>query len=235
MIFSIKRKIRLIQRYLNDWKKGNFQHLRLERTAQIEAAFSIELKQPIMPSEYFENKLHNIQVCANKINGLLLQPNQIFSFWYLIGSPTLSNGFQKGRMLKQGKLHAEVGGGICQASSILYHLSLISGLKIVERHCHSVDIYEEHERFTPLGSDATVVHGFKDLRFQNPFNFPIYINIEINENQLICRFFSASPIQSKKLSFDKTNTENQIIVKTNELKSNNQSECIAVSFYNKKR
>lgn len=234
MLFEIKRNIRLLQRNYRDRKNRIWQQMQLQKVNHIDLPYQIELIQPIMQSAYFEAKLHNIQVCCEKLSHLVLETNQIFSFWNNLGAPTLKNGFQKGRMLKNGRLLAEVGGGICQAACIIYHCALQAGLRILERHCHSIDIYEEHERFTPLGADATVVHGFKDLRIQNPYPFPISIYLEVKEHQLICRFFSAFPLEVKKLNFDRIYAEKQIIVETNELKSNNQKACIAMSFYGKK-
>ncbi|HTP30232.1 MAG TPA: VanW family protein, partial [Anaeromyxobacteraceae bacterium] len=36
-----------------------------------------------------------------------------------------------------------------------------------ERHSHSIDLYTDSTRFAPLGADATVAYGRKDLRFEN--------------------------------------------------------------------
>lgn len=72
---------------------------------------------------------------------------------------------------------------------------------IVERHSHSIDIYQEHERFTPLGSDATVVYGYKDLQFQNNLNIPLQIQVLRQHNQLITHLVSLDAIQEYTLNF----------------------------------
>lgn len=234
MLFEIKRIIRLYQRKIKDWREKKLQLMSLSKAKDFDLPYHFELSQPIMPSPFFENKLHNIQLCATILNGIKVEPNQIFSFWHLIKFPSQANGFQKGRMLKNGKLHSETGGGICQVACILYHSAILLGLTIIERYCHSIDIYEEYERFTPLGADSTVVYGFKDLRFQNPYPFPIIINLEINNNSLVCRIFSANLLNVKSLSFDREYLENQIVVRTNELINDNQTVCIVESVYGKK-
>ena len=83
-----------------------------------------------------------------------------------------------------GKLVFSAGGGLCQLSSLLYHLSLLAGLEILERHAHSVDIYQEEERFTPLGADATVSFPYRDLRIRNTFNCPIRFTIDLEEESI---------------------------------------------------
>jgi hypothetical protein len=52
----------------------------------------------------------------------------------------------------------------------VYHIGIIAGLDIIERYNHSVDIYTDDTRFAPLGTDATVVYGYKDLRIRNNTN-----------------------------------------------------------------
>ncbi len=88
------------------------------------------------------------------------------------------------RNLVNGKIQFTYGGGICQVAGILYHLALMAGLDILERHSHSLDIYTEVERFTPLGADATVVYGYKDLRIRNNTGHPICFEIYITGNEI---------------------------------------------------
>lgn len=184
--------------------------------------------QEIKMSHSFANKVHNIDLCLEHINHIVIEPHQVFSFWQLVPKPVLKNGFKTGRNLVNGQLREDVGGGICQVSGILYINALKAGLKIVERHSHSIDIYQEHERFTPLGSDATVVYGYKDLQFQNIYRFPIQIMLKRLEQQLICNFYSPEHLPDFELSFKVDLTEqlkcvttylNEVEVATNHYKT----------------
>ncbi len=65
--------------------------------------------------------------------------------------------------------------GFVSFSSLLYYAALKTGFIITERHHHSIDIYKEDERYIPLGADSTVVYGFRDLQFINPYNFPVQL------------------------------------------------------------
>jgi vancomycin resistance protein VanW len=143
-----------------------------------------KLHQEIKNAGILQNKTKNINLATVKINGLMIYPGQVFSFWKLVGNPSQKKGFKNSRSLINGQLEEAMGGGLCQLSGILYFLALKAGLTIIERHPHSRDIYREEERFTPLGSDATVVYGYKDLRIANPYNFPVNVQVDINEDTI---------------------------------------------------
>ncbi|VXA94085.1 conserved hypothetical protein [Flavobacterium sp. 9AF] len=175
---------------------------------QLQFLFKIETKQEIKQGIHFDNKLHNFLIAKIKIEEVILFPNQIFSFWKLVGNPSEKNNFKKGRNIIDGKVSENIGGGLCQISSIVYVTALKAGLEIIERHNHSVDIYKESERFTPLGSDATVAYGYKDLRIKNTFPFPIRFSFEIKNNSIVCNIESVERIENKELNFKRVSEDN---------------------------
>lgn len=172
-----------------------------------EYPFQISTQQEIKPSSFFENKTHNIDLCIQHLNGLIILPEHVFSFWHLIPEPSVHNGFKHGRNLINGEVSEDVGGGICQVSCILYMTALKSGLKIIERHAHSIDIYQEHERFTPLGSDATLVYGYKDLQFKNTFDMPIQIHLRRDHDVFTAQFRFTKHLVEKTILFSVENKD----------------------------
>ena len=161
----------------------------------------IGITQPIMPSEFFENKVHNITRGAALLNHNLVGAKKNWSFWHRIGRPNAANGFLPGRNIVRGKLVALTGGGLCQLSSMVYHLALLGGLTVLERHAHSLDIYEEDQRFTPLGADATVVWGFKDLRLHNHHPFRISFDFKVEHNTLIGELIADGDLRASHVAF----------------------------------
>ena len=162
---------------------------------------STELSQPIVPSAVFEAKLSNLRRGAALVDMNLIEPGGIWSFWDRIGKPTERNGFTAGRNIVGDRLVLQTGGGLCQLSSLLYHLALLGGLEIIERHHHSIDIYREEERFTPLGADATVMWGYKDLRLRNPFESAIGVGCRVEGDRLYGEIRSERPLLERRISF----------------------------------
>ncbi len=175
----------------------------------------VELSQAVMPGAMLENKLANLARGAQRINLALLAPRQTWSFWRYVRRPSERNGFVAGRNLVNGQLTRQIGGGLCQLSSLAYHLGLLSGLVVVERHPHSIDIYREHERFTPLGADATVVWGFKDLRLSNPHGVDVLLECYVQEQRLIGRVYARGPLPNYDIDFVREQIgANQVVVDT---------------------
>jgi vancomycin resistance protein VanW len=167
-----------------------------------------KIEQKLNNTSASTNKKNNIQLAINKINNLIIPPNQLFSFWYLVGNPSTKNGYEKSRAIVGNMLQQEVGGGLCQLSGLVYFLALHAGMYITERHHHSVDIYTDEERFTPLGSDATVVYGYKDLQFKNTLPYPIYLQLQIINDVLVGTILSTTPtnVLDIKFSYQKNTT-----------------------------
>ena len=68
--------------------------------------------------------------------------------------------------------------------------SIGSWIEIIEKHNHSTDIYDDTTRYMPLGGDATVAYGHKDLKIRNNFKEPIRFAISTKEDtvsvKLLC-------------------------------------------------
>lgn len=224
---KVKIFVKLAIRFIEDLISNNTFKFAKKSKNNINYLSKINLKQEIKQSETFQNKVFNLSLASKKINEFEILPNEIFSFWKIIGNP--NNKFKKGRTISNGKITEEVGGGICQVSGIIYYVSLIAGLQILERHCHSVDIYTDETRFAPLGLDATIVYGYKDLRIRNNFSFPIKFEIKVIENYIFIELLSEKKINENKLFFEsKINDKYTLVSVMNENKM-----IIGQSKYNK--
>lgn len=127
-------------------------------------------------SHLLETKKFNMRLACKKIDSLIIPKNQIFSFWNIIEKPTAENGFKAGPTFEYGEIVSSFGGGLCQISGLLFNLALHSGLKIHERHPHSIDAYGD-KRYLPLGKDATVSFFTKDLCFENDSGSDLQLKI----------------------------------------------------------
>ncbi|MES0488902.1 MAG: VanW family protein [Leptospirales bacterium] len=200
--------------------------------------FHWEKIQKIKKTETSQNKVKNLFICSQKMDGLCLRPGKIFSFWKVMGSPDATSGFVEGRVIKQETVQSETGGGLCQLSGLLYIFALENGLQIIERHSHSVDIYKESERYSELGSDATVVYGYKDLRFKNNSKANIVFQLDVDQKSVTLQTRTRIPLVEYKVSFVRTSdTQKTITVQTFREKVNNSlpdgKENLGESIYKK--
>ena len=116
------------------------------------------------------NRVNNITLAAQKINGVILNPGDTFSYNTTVGQRTTAAGFREAGAYANGEVVSEVGGGICQVSSTLYHCAMTSNLKITARTNHYFSVgYIEPDM------DATVSWGNPDFKFQNDRTFPVKI------------------------------------------------------------
>lgn len=112
----------------------------------------------------------NLQLACQFINGTVLQPGQLFSYNAVVGPRSTERGFQVAPIYSGGKVASGVGGGICQISSTLYVAMMIAGIPATEHHFHSLPVH-----YLKSNLDATVSWGTADLKFINPYDYPIVI------------------------------------------------------------
>lgn len=115
-------------------------------------------------------RAENLRLAAEAINGYVIEPGATFSFNEVVGPTTADRGYKEAPVLYSSGLGSSDGGGICQVSTALYIAAVKADLEIVERHPHSVP-----SDYAPIGLDATIVYGSRDLRIKNNTEFPITI------------------------------------------------------------
>ena len=141
-----------------------------------------------------DGKVHNISLAIKNLNGLVLEPGRIFSYWHLIGNPTKRKGYQKGMMLVNGKPVAAVGGGLCALSNLLYWMTLHTPLSVVERFRHSYDVFPDSNRTQPFGSGATCVYNYRDLMIKNETAVDYTLLLWIEDGELHGHWRCKNPV-----------------------------------------
>lgn len=130
-------------------------------------------------------KERNVALAASLLDGLVIEPNQIFSYYHIVGRPTRLRGFQPGLELHSGKPSHGIGGGCCQIANMLYWLALNAGMRIVERHRHALDLFPDENRQVPFGCGATIYYNYADFRFENPLASPVLLVLRVQDGALI--------------------------------------------------
>ena len=126
----------------------------------------------------------NVRLSAEFVNGIVLNPGEVFDYNKIVGERTTERGFGEAAAYVNGETVDEVGGGICQTSSTVYYASLLANLEIVERRAHRyISSYIE------AGMDATVSWGGPEFRFRNDTKYPIKVETVYEKNVLTVNIY----------------------------------------------
>lgn len=113
------------------------------------------------------NRMFNVELGSNRINGTLVAPGDTFSFNKSVGEVAGATGYKQAYVISAGKTVLDDGGGICQVSTTVFRAALNAGLPIVSRTGHAYRVgYYEQNGFGP-GLDATVWSPSVDFVFKN--------------------------------------------------------------------
>jgi len=150
------------------------------------ASFQSELrkKAPDVDVRLQENKIYNMKKAVEKLNGIVIKPGKVFSFWHVIGNPSSKNGYAEGRVYSEGRIVSGIGGGLCQLSTFVYWLFLHAPVKILERYPHSLDAFPGSKQNISSRSGSTVIYNFIDLKIKNDFEYPIQLKIWFTDDYI---------------------------------------------------
>lgn len=109
-------------------------------------------------------RINNIRIAAGTMNGYELAPGATGSLNTIFGPRTSANGYKSAGTYVGGKLVDGIGGGICQVSSTTYNALMNAGITVTMRYPHSSPV-----SYLPLGTDAAISAGSKDLQFRNDY------------------------------------------------------------------
>jgi vancomycin resistance protein YoaR len=112
---------------------------------------------------YAAYRSQNIGQAAERINGTLLLPGEVFSLNDTIKERTEKNGYTEGFVVGEGGVFAEaLGGGVSTSATTAWTAAFYAGMERVQTVAHSIYI----SRYT-AGLEATVAWGIFDMKFRN--------------------------------------------------------------------
>jgi vancomycin resistance protein VanW len=118
--------------------------------------------------ELQENKAANLALTAPKINNIIIRPNEVFSFWRIVGNCTEYRGYKEGLVIRGGTVKSGIGGGMCQFTNLIHWMILHSPLTIIEHHHHNnIDMFPDYGREVPFGTGTSVMYNYLDYQFVN--------------------------------------------------------------------
>lgn len=171
-----------------------------------------------------KNRVHNINVGADALNGLLIAPQEEFSLLNALGEIDGEHGYLQELVIKDNKTIPEFGGGLCQIGTTVFRGALSSGLPITQRRNHSyrVSYYE------PAGTDATIYSPWPDFRFMNDTEKYILIQTRIEGTKLFFDFWGTKDgrevIMTEPVIYNIVKPPEKKVIKTTDL-APGQTKC----------
>ena len=161
-----------------------------------------------------KNRLNNVHLAANKINGAIINPGDIFAYLSYVEPITVEGGYKTANVYANGKIMQDIGGGVCQVSSALYSAVLNANLEVVKRYNHSLTV-----GYVPYGQDATVSSGEIDFRFKNDTREPIKIVASSDDAGVYITLLGKKPDPSVTVKIENITTQTlvpEVIVEEDE-------------------
>ena len=176
---NVDSAVRTISDYLeNNWTSDNTAVLNLEPQITEPEGSAEELANikdllgsfTTSFSTSGSNRCKNVSSGASHINGTVLYPGEEFSAYETVSPFTEANGYAMAGSYLNGEVVDSMGGGICQVSTTLYNAVLRAELNVTERSPHSMTVH-----YVDLSEDAAIAGTYKDFKFVNSTEYPIYI------------------------------------------------------------
>lgn len=137
------------------------------------------------------NRRHNIKTGADKLNGVLIKPDEEFSLIKTLGEIDDEHGYKQELVIKGNKTLAEYGGGLCQIGTTTFRATMGSGLPVTARRNHSYSVGYYLENGLP-GTDATIYDPNPDFKFINNTGNYILVQTRIIGDDLYFDFWGTS-------------------------------------------
>ena len=177
LVLDVDASVRAIMNYLDGgWDEGEAVELATEITEPEGSAEELQYVQDLLGSFTTSfsisgsNRSLNVNSGAEHIDGTVLYPGEEFSAYETVAPFTAENGYAMAGSYLNGETVDSMGGGICQVSTTLYNAVLRAELEVTERSPHSMTV-----AYVELSEDAAIAGTYKDLKFVNNTDYPIYI------------------------------------------------------------
>lgn len=155
-----------------------------------------------------QNRIYNIKAGLSRFNGVLIKPDELFSFNQTLGPVEASTGFLEELVILQNKTVPQFGGGLCQVSSTAFRAALNAGLPITARKNHAYPV----KYYKPYGVDATIYLPNPDLKFKNDTGKYILIQTRIEGKKVYFEFYGTKKSENLKFAGNPEGTDASSIV-----------------------
>lgn len=127
-----------------------------------------------------EDYNQNMRLLCHQLDGLVLNPGEVFSFNAFFKDITEQNGYKK--VPRHGDCCADtlLGGGMDQVASTLYVAAKTADLAVTEKH-----LGDHLCTYTIKGTELAVGSSWQDLKLSNPLKSSVKIRARVTDKQVI--------------------------------------------------
>ncbi len=133
------------------------------------------------------NRVINIHLMADTINGTIVMPGETFSINETVGERTQEKGYLPAGTIVNGELEDTFGGGVSQFATTMYNAIFWGGYTDITHKPHSLYF----SRY-PEGIEATLDYPSIDLAFRNDTDGAIYIKTEYTDTSLTVKLLGSN-------------------------------------------
>ncbi len=131
-----------------------------------------------------EDRVHNIQLFAETIDGAMVLPGEEFSLNAHVGQRTSEKGYRSAGTLVRGELVNTVGGGVSQFATTFYNAVFYGCYEDVGHKPHTYYF----SRYPEI-NEATINWPSLDLKFRNDSNAPVWIKTNYTGTNITVEFY----------------------------------------------
>lgn len=127
-----------------------------------------------------EDYNQNMRLLCHQLDGLVLNPGEVFSFNAFFKDITEQNGYKKVPRHGDCCVDTLLGGGMDQVASTLYVAAKTADLAVTEKH-----LGDHLCTYTTKGTELAVGSSWQDLKLSNPLKSSVKIRARVTNKQVI--------------------------------------------------
>lgn len=197
LFYKISMQKGICRRHIQDlFSKERFAAtIQQEKLPHVVSSYSCGLikRGPGIELRLQENKAVNIALACERINGIVIHPGEVFSFWRTVGKTTKKRGYMEGRIIKGNRIIPGLGGGLCNLGNTIHLLVLHSPLTVTEFHQHSDALAPDNGKRVPFSAGTSVSYNYIDYRFRNDTDQDVQLVVWCQDEKLWAELRSQRP------------------------------------------
>jgi vancomycin resistance protein YoaR len=137
-----------------------------------------------------QNRVVNIQLIADAVRGVVIEPGQTFSMNDHVGRRTAEKGYLPAGGITNGVMVDQLGGGVSQFTTTLFNAAFFAGLEFGEYQAHSIYF----SRY-PYGREATLSFPHPDLQIRNTTPYGVLIWPTYTDTSITVTLYSTKHVE----------------------------------------